>query len=470
VLIDPGPGEIQRALAEAAAVANRKASRRALTWPPPGDFLAALEATPEGWRQWVGGEAPRQGGRVYSVVFLAWWTDFAGRKHWRVVGRRERLEGEGQECLFGARPPLGLVYPGVTFEKRTAAERAWLVWCACGALGRPEEVAWAGTCCGPCHDRRQEGEEPPAAWPDPIKGTLRRRGAPALAWSPGGSQLLAVSRDDPAAEVWDVGRSEPRLRFRESPPDHVRCAAFDPNRQALVTASTRGAIRRVELETGSASELWLATGPIGTLAPSPDGSLLATVNYRCASVWDFPSGNLLHQFGDGRIRRLAFNPRGDLLAAGGVGGVVLWDVTRREERNVLARRGCTSADVAFSPDGKTLAVTLEPIPGYTLEGPELGGLLWDVQAGRPRLELPPQPGGTTSLAWSPDGSLLVTGGGDGTLKTWDPATGEELVALTWHRSRVWALAFAPDGRTLASADHETIKLWPAEVLEASREA
>lgn len=65
-----------------------------------------------------------------------------------------------------------------------------------------------------------------------------------------------------------------------------------------------------------------------------------------------------------------------------------------------------------------------------------------------------------SLAISPDGQTLVSGGEDETIKIWQVSTGKELRTLTGHSEAVYCLAISPDGKTLVSGSADrTIKIW-----------
>ena len=58
--------------------------------------------------------------------------------------------------------------------------------------------------------------------------------------------------------------------------------------------------------------------------------------------------------------------------------------------------------------------------------------------------------GSVSVSWSPDGTRLATGSGDGTAKVWEAAGGRELLTLKGHTGTVYAVSWSPDGTRLAT--------------------
>jgi hypothetical protein len=476
VLIDPEPEVLVPALREVVEAANGRARRHRLGWPLD-DCNRCIEewaAVPEGWRQWTGADG-KEGGKGCSIVVLAWWSDGTGRKHCRVVGVRGdfmRAERANLLCPSGQQAPaVALVYPDAVF--RSVAERdEWLAWCACGALGRPEELGWMGGCCGPCHDRREEGQEPPSAWPDPVRGTWHSPHClTSVAFAPDRALVLVLKGypkwavlESPAAGGW-----QPLCAVEMYGP-----VVFHPDGRSVLSARSDGSVQRTDLDTGAVTDVLQAgPGAVGRLAVSPDGTRIATQGYPCVQLWDATDGRLLHRLESDQelITCLAFSPDGKRLAIGACYGVTaLWDAVTG--RHLVAygtrQRDRAIAALSFSPDGKTLAACVQPTvrvsPPQRAATEEV--LLWG-EGGHTRLR--GHPWGTVCLAWGLDGATLVTGGNDGTLKAWDVGSGVERVTLAWHRRPLTCVAFSPDGRTLVSVNTTlsggAVKLWPVEVLD-----
>jgi RNA polymerase sigma factor (sigma-70 family) len=199
-----------------------------------------------------------------------------------------------------------------------------------------------------------------------------------------------------------------------------------------------------------------------SVALSPDGKTLATgINHFDRSrsgevaLWDTGTGKM-HTVLKGHtelVQSLAFSPDGKSLASASHDRTVkVWDVAACKEARswtVTDVPGCAMS-VAFSPDGKTLAVGWAKGPG------EEGVQLMDVASGKKLADV-----AGFRAAFSPDGKTVATGTTDGLLKFLDAATGKEGTAVQAHGGPVTFLAFAPDGRTLATVSNadDTVRLW-----------
>jgi WD40 repeat protein len=167
---------------------------------------------------------------------------------------------------------------------------------------------------------------------------------------------------------------------------------------------------------------------------------------------------------------VAFSPDGKLLASGGgpvkqkdgpsvTGEIKLWEVATGKNIATLEGHpghGCFSnmfaiaCDVAFSPDGKTLASAGQD----TVE-------LWEVATGKNTATFKwPAAGVVRRVAFSPDGKTLAAGtylerGQGGEIRLWDVSTGKNTATLEGA-----SVAFSPDGKTLALGGKDgTIQLW-----------
>jgi hypothetical protein len=489
VLIDPDADEVYGALREAIEAANEKRRLRLVGWPLPRlDEVMSQLCQPHGHHQWNGGDGPLRSGEGRSAVVLAWWTDRAGRKHLRVVGRHgpfNRPMLDDLLCPFGEpRPALWFVYPDHVFLKLQHGQRLAQAICACGAHGAPQELGWMGPCCDACHDLSVEGQEPAPAWLDPKLATLQGQEGRLtfLAYSPD-SKVLAVGTGRAEVTLWDTTTGLERGRLVAKDDEWLLCAGWVDQGQRLVTTDVNGVLRYWSAKTGLPTGVEVHTGGNAeSFAISGDGFSVCRGNRSRALLLSSHDGQPLRDL-DGILNDvgcLAFSPDGRWLAGGSrKGTVVLWDVATGQLRWRFERPGAIVSSLAFSAGSQTLAAGLVPTTApkgqnMPAEGNALADdasrvLLWNAGAGELETTLPGHAGGTRCVSFAPDGRSLVSGGEDGVIRLWDTGTGTERVGLEWHLDVVCSVAFAPDGLTLASGSFDgAVKLWPAEVLRPMR--
>jgi WD40 repeat protein len=136
---------------------------------------------------------------------------------------------------------------------------------------------------------------------------------------------------------------------------------------------------------------------------------------------------------------------------------------RPRERAILEGH-VSLRDLAFSPDGKTLA---------SAGGGDGTARLWEVVSGKCTAVLrghTPRFGETRpfvpAVAFSPDGKFVATAGDDGAVKLWEVATARCTATLT-QRGLVAGVAFSPDGKTLATYNGAEIRLWDLQTEKSS---
>jgi RNA polymerase sigma factor (sigma-70 family) len=193
---------------------------------------------------------------------------------------------------------------------------------------------------------------------------------------------------------------------------------------------------------------------------SPDGKTLATKDDRFLSFRDAATGKELRRLkylpdsGGSRAVTdwLTFTPDGTQVAATLMGDAVrLIDVGTGAVTRTFEPGAAASACV-FSPDGKLMATG-----GYEREEGVYLARLWDVGTGKelrrfPAGNSPAGSGSRRALAFAPDGATLAGGGfGDARLRLWEMATGKEVKVFPRFGEDIQAVAFAHDGKTVAAA-------------------
>ncbi len=301
-----------------------------------------------------------------------------------------------------------------------------------------------------------------------LHGHLRSVWQPAF--SPDGDTLYTASSDGTAI-AWDLSgdrRLGRRFRFTHDrglgdwPDRHP--GKFSPDGRLIAVGLNEGGIRLWDARKliPAGAPLLSTGGEVTALAFSPDGRTLAAVTHLGqATIWDLESRSLRQ--GPFQVASFAvgvsINADGTMLATAGGAGVQLWDV---ETGTALGRigDGRNAGDVAFSPTEPLVAFIVD---GYLQSG---GGdaEIWDV-ARRSLVTTLHRDDNADFLGWavafSPDGSMLATGGDDPLVHLWDVRTGKLVRELEQNvGNAVWAIEFSRDGRILAISGGDSFaSLW-----------
>ena len=198
-------------------------------------------------------------------------------------------------------------------------------------------------------------------------------------------------------------------------------------------------------------------------ASTPNGRIIATAfGDNTVSCRESSTGAEIFRYkGEAAPRTLALSGDGRTLVAASAVGVVELRSLATGSRVVLplseAPRKNGSLHIAFSPDGTAVATTEWAIPGGATPV-----TIWDVKSGKCVRRYPGHRDPVADLCFTADGHSLLIAAGP-TIRRWFLGVESEPLRLEGHKDEAWAVAFAPDGKLLASGsdddDSETIKLW-----------
>ncbi|HYH66673.1 MAG TPA: serine/threonine-protein kinase [Urbifossiella sp.] len=315
----------------------------------------------------------------------------------------------------------------------------------------------------------------------------------ALAFSRDGRRLASAGGDQ-AVRVWNPVR-EPGVRTVSNLRGVGSLAVAGEH--VAVTARTAGSPGVFGVMVFDPAGRVRTVSAVGDCAASPDGSHFAAGGLDGGvTVWDAATGAPAWAHADPTVKahragvKVAVAPGGKRVAARAVGGqaagaaVRVWDATGRGPDVVIGERFLYA--LAFSRDGARLAAATAG-----------GAGVWDADTGRkqPWADGPREayavafaPGGDTlalsepgavrlrsaqtgavvqsfvgsplrvnAVAFSPDGSRLLTGGADGTVRVWDVASGQELLTLASDAEEATAVAWV--GSRVYAAVGGAVRVW-----------
>jgi WD40 repeat protein/uncharacterized caspase-like protein len=347
----------------------------------------------------------------------------------------------------------------------------------------------------------------------------------------------------PSATMFGVPSPDGKLLASFRPTNNVLTILETPSGKQLRTltrASGGGVVEHASFSANGAL-LVVSYGPSQDQLSRPMAGAQSATNESVVKIWDVASGRELHTLtlGIGGALAAGFSADARVLATlGSMGQVSLWDtasgsrlrdlttspldgiakmgsapnmpnmgsiadlakmgamkpgampnmadltsmITNMMGAASAGTTGRTVTSLAFSPDGRTLAIggvesksnfdaaTLmgggatnkskkkrEPAPDpqdfmKDMKFEAIGQVvLWDVATGRELGALKGHGKGVTQVTFSRDGRLLASSSSDNTIRIWDVATQRELRTMSGHTANIDSLAFSPDGKLLASA-------------------
>lgn len=314
----------------------------------------------------------------------------------------------------------------------------------------------------------------------------------AVAFSPDGA-ILASASNDATIRLWDV-HTQKRLGVINTDAGGVTSIAFQPDGKTLASLNgSRGAATAGHKGGDMALQLWNVrtrrqiamvqnhTAAIESVALSPDGSFLASAHHDgIIGLWDMQTRMQLRTLQDpeAAVQSVAISPDGRFLASGAGDSARLWDVRKRKQIAVFKKRYTIVGSVAFSPDGRVLASVdagcirlwdtrrKKAVGLLGQEPPRRGTGFWDRMYSKwilreDPIDWQPHVSIIQAIAFSPDGTLLASGGIDNTLRLWNVQKRQEIYTQEQTKSgNIFAVAFSPDGKTLASAgNYDEVHLW-----------
>jgi WD40 repeat protein len=279
-------------------------------------------------------------------------------------------------------------------------------------------------------------------------------------------RTAAVSAGIGQVMVWDTATGAPGPVLQAAG-DQADAIAFAPDGTVIATGG--GSLRLWDLKTGKVLRtLETEGGTSNFVAFAPDGKTVASslgLPDGRVRLWRVADGGVSRDLGTGERFSwgVRYSPDGTTLAVVTVtlgagesiaaSQVDLLDVAsgrKQRFKDVRANR----KQVAFSPDGRLLAVIHLPAAG----GAE--GRVYEVLSGELLWSAAVHFGTATCLAFTADSRFLVTGHNDGGVRWWDGLTGEPKQHWTGHRQSTASLALSADGRTLVTASADgTALVW-----------
>jgi len=309
-----------------------------------------------------------------------------------------------------------------------------------------------------------------------------------IAFSPD-SLALATGSEDHTIQLWDVPTGKPKYKSPYHHDKPIYSLSFLANGQKIVAGSGDDIILCKPQTGRNTASVYSGSDPVISVNPSPDGRLLVSSYGKSVCLSTLPSfliktSTVILEGHTKTVRAATFSHNGLYIASASDDHTIrIWNASGGLEIQPTATHKVTdnyAVSALIMSDSRTLTGNLRGGVNTVAVSPDGTAIVsgssdysvrvWDAQASAARL--PPLLGHTSlvrSIAISSDGQLIASGSDDYTVRLWNLLTGKAVgEPMQGHSNDVRAVAFAPDTRWLASGSNDkTVRIWDVAKQQSS---
>jgi WD40 repeat protein len=272
------------------------------------------------------------------------------------------------------------------------------------------------------------------------------------AFSPDGARFIIGSKD-PTTHIWDAKSGQPGAALL-SHKDQIECGAFSADSRYVATGSRDRTVCIWDATTGQ-----LVGGPfqhdtdVNSVSFDPTTSKrLATTFDTVARIWDLPGGKSRDLKHPDAVNSAQFTLKGDaVLTTCGDGLARLWSTETWQVLHQSTPHPDSMENACMSPNSDRIAIVC-------------GKQVLLCRSDLTELRILPHSFHVMCIAFSPDGSRLLSATDDGKVRVWSAFSGQPIGEAIDERNQIFGAAFTPDGRIVVATSTGLLRVWTEPTL------